>query len=531
MNINTNTVKTKTVMQPKVIDHQAIKNEQAELTAQSNVVPLKPRAGTATAARAAREKTQAARLLDYLENEEMDIFSTPDDKFYISLLNDKNHLETVPLGGRYARQRFAQLFYSYENSTIGSQGIQEAIDVLSADAHSVKKDVFVRMAQADENIYLDLATKNFDVIEIRADGWTVKKSNDVPVKFVHPKGMEPLPMPSTTPDFFKLKSYLNINDGDFILLAGWLVSCFKTDMPLPVLTINGEQGTAKSTASKMIKQLIDPRFALLTSTPREERDLIISASNQWILAFDNISSIPQWLSDALCRLSTGAGFATRQLHTDGEETIFNALRAVILNGIGDLATRPDLLRRAVQVELTVISAADRKEEKILFKDFKKALPSILAGLVEAVSKGLANFENVEQKFVSTMPDFERWAVACETALGFDDGAFRNKYCENIEQAQAIALENSIVGTALRDLMDAPQTSGVWCGQLKTLHSELINSLDDTQKKSFPKRPQDLRQELVRLKPVLRNYGIELDADREQDRKKFVSVTKVEQANV
>ena len=63
----------------------------------------------------------------------------------------------------------------------------------------------------------------------------------------------------------------------------------------------------------MLKKLIDPCAAPDRAGPRDERDLMIRARNGWVLAFDNLSKLPDWLSDALCRLSTGGGFSTRAL--------------------------------------------------------------------------------------------------------------------------------------------------------------------------------------------------------------------------
>ena len=49
---------------------------------------------------------------------------------------------------------------------------------------------------------------------------------------------------------------------------------------------------------------------------------MISANNGYLLAFDNLSSLPAWLSDALCRLASGGSFAVRQLYTDDDEVLF-----------------------------------------------------------------------------------------------------------------------------------------------------------------------------------------------------------------
>jgi hypothetical protein len=74
---------------------------------------------------------------------------------------------------------------------------------------------------------------------------------------------------------------------------------------------------------------------------------MIAANNGYLLAFDNLSGLPIWLSDALCRLASGGGFAVRQLYTDDEEVLFEAARPTFLNGIEEVISRPDLGDRAI----------------------------------------------------------------------------------------------------------------------------------------------------------------------------------------
>src|SRR5271166_2330593 len=89
-----------------------------------------------------------------------------------------------------------------------------------------------------------------------------------------------------------------------------------------------------------------PNVAPVRALPREERELMIAANNGHVLAFDNLSSLPGWLSDALCRLASGGSFALRRLYTDADEVLFQAARPAILNGIEDIITRQDLADRA-----------------------------------------------------------------------------------------------------------------------------------------------------------------------------------------
>ena len=132
--------------------------------------------------------------------------------------------------------------------------------------------------------------------------------------------------------------------------------------PYPVLILQGEQGTAKSTAAKVLRLLIDPSAAPLRTAPLDERDLMIAARNGWIIALDNLSGLSSWLSDALCRIATGGGVSTRELYSDTDEVLIDVQRPIILNGIDDIATRQDLIDRSIIINLEPIPENKRKPE-------------------------------------------------------------------------------------------------------------------------------------------------------------------------
>src|SRR6185437_9835926 len=114
---------------------------------------------------------------------------------------------------------------------------------------------------------------------------------------------------------------------------------------------------------------------------------------------------PAWLSDALCRLATGGGFATRMLHTDNAEMIFEASRPILLNGIPSLTDRPDLADRALTVHLKTIPEDQRRPEDELLAEFEAARPRIIAALCDAVSAAMRNVDKVEFEKLPRMADF------------------------------------------------------------------------------------------------------------------------------
>jgi hypothetical protein len=131
-----------------------------------------------------------------------------------------------------------------------------------------------------------------------------------------------------------------------MLVVSFLIASLRPQGPFPILVINSESGSCKSFPSRVVRALIDWSAAPIRAMPREDRDLVISASNSWLLVFDNLSVAPAWFSDGLCRLATGSGYATRMLHTDREEMIFDGIRPSMMNGISQLTDAADLASHA-----------------------------------------------------------------------------------------------------------------------------------------------------------------------------------------
>jgi hypothetical protein len=201
--------------------------------------------------------------------------------------------------------------------------------------------------------------------------------------------MLPLPVPERGGSIEALRSFLNLSSqNDFVLIVAWLLAALRSGGPYPLLAVSGEQGSAKTVLSKLLRALVDPNVAAVRALPREERELMIAANNGHLLAFDNLSGMSPWLSDALCRLASGGSFAVRQLYTNDEEVLFKAARPTLLNGIEDVIGRPDLADRAIFLTLGPIREEHRRSESELWREFELARPSILGALLDAAAHGL-----------------------------------------------------------------------------------------------------------------------------------------------
>jgi hypothetical protein len=463
-----------------------------------------------------KKLSQGKRLV--LIASDFDLFRSTDGKAYATV-KVNGHDETLLVDSRQFRQLLSYRFYLSEETTPSSQGLNEALAVLSGKAQftGAEREVHIRLATHEGVIYLDLCDPQWRVVKITGGGWDLIESYQCPIRFRRTRGMVALPEPQRGGSLEPLWRLVNIKEVDRVLVAGWLISTFRPGKPFPVLVLHGEQGSAKSTAARILRALIDPNVAPLRSEPREARDLAIAANNHWLVAFDNISHIPAWLSDGLCRLATGGGFATRELYSNDEEVIFNAMRPVLMNGIEELTNRSDLLDRAIIIFLPNIPEEKRLTETDVWREFNAIHAGSLGALLDAVSAALANYEDVQFERLPRMADFAQWAAAAEVALGFKRGAFMSAYSDNREDANELALEASSVATAVRTLMADRQA---WSGTAAELLDLLNGVIPDSVRHHimFPKKPNKLSGEIKRIAPNLRATGLDVSFKREARRR-------------
>ncbi|MBI3329654.1 MAG: hypothetical protein HYZ81_23480 [Nitrospinae bacterium] len=453
--------------------------------------------------------SQATGLVELAAD--LDLFHTSgaDSEAY-AIIPVEGHREVWPLKAKGFRRWLERKFHGEYGKVPGGQAVQDALGVLAGKAlfDGEEHPVHTRLAIHDGRIYLDLGDAAWQAIEIAPTGWRVVA--DPPVRFRHVRGMQALPVPVSGGDLAPLRCLVNVtNDADWMLLVAWLVAALRPTGPYPVLVLHGEQGSAKSTTARILRALIDPNTAPLRAEPRDARDLIIAGTNGWVIALDNLSHLPPWLSDALCRLATGGGFATRELYSDAEETIFDAQRPVILNGIEELATRGDLLDRAIILYLPSIPDAERRPETDLWRDFEAQRPQILGALLDVVSKALANFHMVKLDKHPRMADFAVWVTAAEPGLGWEAGAFLNAYTANRQQANELALEAALIVPPLRDLLAAK--GNAWQGTATELLHDLADQADERTRRAqgWPTNGRALSNTLRRVAPNLRAVGIDV----------------------
>lgn len=472
--------------------------------------------------------SQATAILNLVHGLDAELRHTPITDPYATL-EVNVHTEHFPIKSKGFREWLARLYFSNFQKVPGSQALQDAANALSGEARweGAEHPAFVRIAEANGDIYVDLGNDGWDVVQVSADGWQVGQSELV--RFRRSRGLLALPEPRRDGNgLAMLRQFVNVRDQDCPLVITWLVASFSAREPYPVLVLKGEQGSGKSTAARVLRGLVDPNAAPLRTEPREARDLMIAATNGWVLALENVSSIAQWLSDALCRLSTGGSFATRTLYEDEAETIFDAQRPIAVNGIGDMVSRPDLIDRSIFVTLEAIPDTRRLAESDFWDAFRKAQPFILGSLLDAVSVALRNLPNVQLDRLPRMADFAKWVTAAEPALGLKPGAFMAAYTGNRESANALALDGSPVAESVQKLLDECEWEGTASALLERLGG--IVGETGTRRREWPSSARTLSNALRRLAPNLRAVGCEVSFSESHHPRK-ISIRKVPPASV
>ncbi len=472
------------------------------------------------------KQKQSDRLVAALS--EAEYFHDADGEPYATI-SIGSHLETYRLNSRAFREYLAREFYEAENSAPSSQAVQDAINSLSGRARfdGVEREVHVRVAGDGGNVYVDLANDNWQQVEITASHWSVIDAAASPVRFRRPDTMRTLCTPQRGGNLSDLKKFIRVKDDDSgILLPAAIVGFLAPNIPYPILAFSGPPGSAKSTAARLIKDLIDPASMPHRSCPRKDEDLLIAAQNSWIVSFDNVSTLSDAMSDAHCRLSTGGGIGRRTLYADAEETTFTARRPQIFNGIGGYALRSDFVNRLISIELDAISTLERKTEREVLEEFEIAKPRLLGAVLDAVSMALRNADAQRPESLPRMADFAIWAAAAESSFGCEAGAFLQAFRKSHEREQAGVLDESLVAEVFLEL-HSDKNGGFPAGPifLADLLAQLTERAGEqrARRRDWPKNPQKLRIDLSRLSPAFEARGIYIHFPDKIERKSVIVI--------
>lgn len=401
-------------------------------------------------------------------------------------------------GSRSIRAELADLFQETTGKVAGQQALADAVLVLEGRARRHEPvPLALRVAYVDGAVWLDLGTLTGEAVKVTAAGWEVVAAPPILFRRTALSGV--LPEPATGGDLAELWDLLNVVPESRPVLLAWLVAALLPDLPHPIAALVGEQGTGKSTASRMLAGLLDPSPAQLRKPPRDVEGWTTAAAGSWLVGVDNLSTIPAWWSDSLCRAVTGDGDVRRRLYSDADLTVFAFRRVVLLNGIDLGAVRDDLAERLLTVELHRIT--ERRYDADLAAAWDDAHPRILGALLDLAAQVLKVLPDVVLTDPPRMADFARILAAVDRITGTTGLATYGRLAADLA---ADAVTGDPVLTAITERVTEP-----WTGSAAEL-LEVLGEPHAEHRREWPKNARAMTTILRRRAPALRRLGWTVD---------------------
>jgi hypothetical protein len=345
----------------------------------------------------------------------------------------RRHVVRMLRGGKNSlRAELSQAYYRQHKKAAPQQALADALLVLEGMAQEHDPDtIHLRVASAAGAVWLDLGDAAETAVRIDGNGWQVVNDN-VPVLFRRTglTGALPNPQSASHASHASHNSYLSLETFDPLwwhikvatadrplALACLIAAIIDPESPHPILSLFGEQGTGKSTGCRRLVSLIDPSPVPLRKPPRDPEGWVTAAQGSWVVALDNLSTVPDWLSDSLCRAATGDGDVRRALYTDSDLAVFAFRRCIILNGIDVGALRGDLADRTLPINLDRIEESARLTERQLNEQWTQDQPRIFGDLLSLAAKLIKRLPSVRLASSPRMADFARILAAVDQILG------------------------------------------------------------------------------------------------------------------
>lgn len=451
-------------------------------------------------------------LVDFINNEfllNVELFKY-EERAYAHIKEPDNNM-VVDVDSDKFKLHLKRQIFKKNKGKISKQEFEEAIEIIKGIAifERSEKKLHNRVAKIGNVIYIDLHDKTGRVVKVDEEGYQVINCPDN-VKFRHTNSMQALPTPHHMGCLKFIGEVVNYgNDDNLLLIMTWMVDSMISDKPFAILDIEGQQGSGKSLCSEFIIGSIDPSKPSLKSLPRTEEDLVISVSNRWINAFDNLSGISNAMSDNLCKISTGGGITRRKKYSDSEEMFIEVSAPIMVNGIDSLANRADLADRAILIDLPTIEDKNRTERSKLDSKFNTFKDAIFGGLCKALSYTLKHKDGVKLEEAPRMADFAKTGICVERHLGYPDGSFMRAYRNNRVKLSYNSIESN---PFLNEVIKLIEKEEEWSGSATELHEYLRRKLGD-RNPNLPKNSSALSRTLNREAPNLRKVGLIVDINR------------------
>ncbi|MDD3307943.1 MAG: hypothetical protein PHO29_12710 [Acetobacterium sp.] len=492
--------------------------------ANENWQTLKEKLGIAEEKAEGRQK-QSSVILGALAD--CEFFHDWEDEAY-AVVPSGNHREILKISGKKFKRFLQSQYFLKKNSVAGKDAVTEALDIAEVKAlfEGEERILEQRVAMTDDNeFFYDLVDSDFQVVKITRDACEV--ISDPPVNFIRRASMKAQVTPdlSVKPDQLigLLKQYILIKQEDeYYLFVVTLITCFIKKIPHPILMLHGEKGAAKSTTMTMVKRIVDPCVQDLLAVPTGIDNLSLILNNHYLPAFDNVGMLTAEQANLLCMAVTGGRRSKRTNYSDADETFYDLLNCVLINGINIVSSQTDFLDRTITIEQERVKKNERKTEKKLWKAFDEDKPKILGAIFNTIKAAIPIYETVELEEVGRMADFTEWGYAIAQALGDKGEIFLNAYLKNQSKINDEALSSNPVSTSMMSFMrNKEQWSGTKTNLLSLIETTAIEESINIRQKVWPADASAFSKRLKEVKSNLEEVGIFYEERRSGNSRRIV----------
>ena len=414
------------------------------------------------------------------------------------------------------------MYYKTHKQPTSRAAIRDAINHLRFEAAERGKIVHLnnRSAWVNDELFIDLKDQMNRSIKVNKQGWEIITTP--PAMFKRHNQQKSLPVPHGGNNLDEFNYYFNVSDpDDMTLLVVWLCTSLLPHIPRPILCLHGAHGSAKTTAARLLKNLVDPSVVSELNLPSNQDQLAQMLYHHAVPLFDNVHKINQSVSDMLCRAVTGGAHSKRGLYTDEEDILFEYRRAIIMTGINLPTVNSDFLDRALLVEFKRISDEDRQNEAIMMNHFQNDASHFFGGILDVMVCAMNKIEQVSSDKLIRMADFHHWGLAVAEALEelykdsencltgepvhsiFENAtdSFQRALERNVNRQHEEVLDSDPVGAAVLNFM-ANQSE--WSGTMTELLAQLqpVGTISD-----WPADAKSLSRRINVLEGVFYECGI------------------------
>lgn len=462
-----------------------------------------------------REPSQAESLLELVEKEEVEFF-VDETRSPFARVKMQDHFETLPIKSKSFRLWALGLYHKkMEGRAINSDAYQTARGLIENKCFFEGKQYVIhpRVARDDNGVvWYDLCDSDWRAVRVDENGWQIV--NDPPILFRRYPHMYPQVEPKGPCDIREIFKFINVENEEMqLLLMVWIVSCFIKGFPHTSPIIHGQQGSAKTTASEILKAIIDPSVMKTSRLPHDTKEAVQVLAHSWFTIFDNVSpeKFSGSMSDLFCTVVTGGGVSKRELYSDDEDIIYNLQRVIGINGIVIVANKPDLLDRSILINLARIPQNKRRTANQVWEDFESILPALLGGIFDTLVQAIKIKPTLTFDSLPRMADFAEWGSAIAIALGSTQEEFMKYYLNNIKQQSDNVISDSLVATlvlGLCDRMNGEEWEGSASDLLEEIGKDAEGNIDEKTRRhaDFPKASNALSRTLNEMKTTLAEAG-------------------------